>query len=138
MLVPFVVGLALWAPPVTEAAPTKFETVELHTVERKIIERTNAERSRHGLSPLKVDEKLIKSARAHTAWMVHRRMLRHTSQSVAENIAMGQRNTHEVLRSWMGSPGHRANILNRSYRRIGVAAYVARDGTIYWCQQFLQ
>ena len=57
---------------------------------------------------------------------------------MAENIAMGQRTSNEVLNSWMNSSGHRANILNRSYRRIGVAAYTTPQGTIYWCQQFLQ
>ena len=38
----------------------------------------------------------------------------------------------------MNSPGHRANILNPGYRRIGVAAYRTPEGTVYWCQQFLQ
>jgi uncharacterized protein YkwD len=38
----------------------------------------------------------------------------------------------------MNSSGHRANILNPGYRRIGVAAYATPEGTIFWCQQFLQ
>jgi uncharacterized protein YkwD len=56
---------------------------------------------------------------------------------VAENIAMGQPSVRGVINSWMTSPGHRANILNARYRRLGVAAYRTPDGTIYWCQQFL-
>jgi uncharacterized protein YkwD len=40
------------------------------------------------------------------------------------------------MQDWMHSPGHRANILNRGYRRIGVGAFTAKDGTIFWCQQF--
>ena len=38
----------------------------------------------------------------------------------------------------MNSSGHRANILSPSYSKIGVAAYTANDGTVYWCQQFLR
>ena len=51
---------------------------------------------------------------------------------------MGQNSSAEVINAWMNSSGHRANILNPSYTRIGVAAYVTPGGTIYWCQQFLR
>ena len=110
---------------------------KLITIEQNIIDQTNAERAKHGLPALVMDSSLMRSARAHTTWMTRANTLQHTSAPVAENIAMGQRTTREAIRSWMNSPGHRANILNRSYRRIGVAAYTAPNGTAYWCQQFL-
>ena len=69
--------------------------------------------------------------------MATRQSLQHTTAAVAENIAMGQPNSDQAVRDWMNSPGHRANILNGSYTRIGVAAYVSPSGAIYWCQQFL-
>lgn len=109
----------------------------LHEIEKKVIEKTNAERARYGLPPLVVNRSLVQSARTHAAWMTNNRSLQHTSAAVAENIAMGQRSSGEALSSWMGSSGHRANILNSGHRRIGVAAYRTPDGTIYWCQQFL-
>jgi len=62
--------------------------------------------------------------------------LQHTTRPVAENIAMGQRTSQEVVRAWMNSSGHRANILDRGHRRIGVGAYRTAGDTIYWCQQF--
>lgn len=105
-------------------------------IERNIIHYTNHERSKRGLPPLEVDMKLMQSARKHTAWMTRRQSLVHTSGPVAENIAMGQRNSREAVGDWMNSSGHRANILGRTYRRIGVAAYRAANGRIYWCQQF--
>jgi len=112
------------------------ELVELLPIEANIISYTNQERGRYGLPPLKVDRRLMASARRHCAWMTRNRSLVHTSQPVAENIAMGQRSSREAVRDWMASPGHRANILNRSHRRIGVAAYRTPGGTIFWCQQF--
>ncbi|NQT15397.1 MAG: hypothetical protein HQ582_21755 [Planctomycetes bacterium] len=50
--------------------------------------------------------------------------------------AQGQRSSTEVVRDWMNSSGHLADILNQSHRRIGVAAYRTESGTIFWCQQF--
>jgi uncharacterized protein YkwD len=116
-----------------KAAPAAFT---LHPVEQSVIAQTNAERARHGLPPLAVDQRLVQSARAHTAWMSRARRLQHTSRPVAENVAMGQQTAMEAVRSWMSSSGHRANILSRGHRRIGVSAYSAPDGTVFWTQQF--
>jgi len=54
-----------------------------------------------------------------------------------ENIARGQPTPEDVHRSWMNSTGHRRNILDRDYGRIGVG-YVACDGPRrhYWTQVF--
>lgn len=137
-----IVKLAIFATAVCVAEATRGEPkeaeVDLIAIERNIIAYTNAERTRHGLPALEVDGNLVKSARAHCAWMTRHRSLQHTRRAVAENIAMGQRSSKEVVRDWMGSSGHRANILNRSYRRIGAAAYRTESGTIFWCQQFLR
>ena len=108
----------------------------LNDVERIVIERTNAERSRRGLSPLRACPKLQSQARDHAAWMARSRKMQHGRHGAAENIARGQVNPSSVLRSWMNSKGHRSNILG-SYTRIGAAAYKT-PGTdrVYWCQQF--
>lgn len=126
---------AAMVPPAADKAPS---VPTLHPIEARVVERTNSERARYGLPPLSVDPALLRSARRHAAWMTNSRSLVHTTQPVGENIAMGQRSSREVISSWMNSSGHRANILNRGYRRIGVACYTTPDGTIYWCQQFLQ
>ena len=52
-----------------------------------------------------------------------------------ENIAMGQRTCREVSGAWYGSPGHRKNMLNKKYRKVGIAAY-RYNGIIYWVQVF--
>jgi uncharacterized protein YkwD len=111
--------------------------LELHQIEENIIKETNAVREQHGMPPLAASRNLIESARRHTAWMTRNRTLQHASSAVAENIAMGQQSSKQVVDSWMSSPGHRANILNGSYTKIGVAAYRTPDGRIYWCQQFM-
>jgi uncharacterized protein YkwD len=56
--------------------------------------------------------------------------------ALAENIAAGQSDAVAVMKDWMGSAGHRANILNCTYRNIGVGyATGGRYGT-YWTQAF--
>jgi uncharacterized protein YkwD len=112
------------------------EENDLLAIEANIISYTNRERARYGLPPMQVCPELMDSARRHCAWMARSRRLVHTSQPVAENIATGQSSSNEVVRDWMRSSGHRANILNAGHRRIGVAAYRTPSGTIYWCQQF--
>lgn len=110
--------------------------LELLTIEKNIVEQTNAQRARYGLSALKIDKSLMESARNHASWMARTRNLVHTNLPVAENIAMGQHDSTEAVRSWMNSSGHRANILNSGHGKIGVAAFRTESGTIFWCQQF--
>ncbi len=52
-----------------------------------------------------------------------------------ENIAYGYPTAAAVMAGWLGSPGHKANIENPSFRSLGVGA-AAGDGTIYWAQDF--
>ena len=110
--------------------------VKLVAIEAHVVSYTNQERARYGLPPLEVDKELMETAREHCAWMTRNRTMVHTRRPVAENIAMGQPHSSDVVRAWMNSSGHRANILNAGHRRIGVAAFRTESGTIFWCQQF--
>lgn len=119
-----------------EAAERSPIDAEFHPLQQRIVERVNRERQSHGLRPLTIDRRLMRSARRHANWMALSRNLQHTHDSVAENIAMGQHSSDQAVRDWMNSPGHRANILG-SYDRVGAAAITAPDGTVYWCLQLL-
>jgi uncharacterized protein YkwD len=124
------------AKPAPAAPPATTAKFEILAVEKSIVDNTNAERARYGLPALVIDPNLMASARRHGNWMASYRQMVHSNMGVAENIAMGQSNTQEVVRTWMNSSGHRANILG-GYRRIGVSAYRSPEGTIFWCQQFM-
>jgi uncharacterized protein YkwD len=124
----------------TEKTPEtkKEKDEELLQIEANVVSYTNNERARYGLPPLQVDKQLMKTAREHCSWMTWNRIFQHTRRPVAENIAMGQPSSQDVVRTWMNSSGHRANILNPNHRHIGVGAYRTESGTIYWVQQFSQ
>lgn len=113
-------------------------TFALWPVEQQVIDLTNAERRRQGLPPLVTDTSLVQSARKHAYWMASAHTLQHASGPWAENIAQGQTSAGHAVSCWMGSSGHRANILNWRHRRIGVAGYRSAGGDIFWCQQFAE
>ena len=56
-------------------------------------------------------------------------------QKAGENIAKGQKTPSAVVNAWMNSPGHRANILDPSYTKIGVG--YEKNGH-YWTQMFIK
>ncbi len=48
---------------------------------------------------------------------------------------MGQTTPKQVMESWMNSKGHRENILNKNFKKMGVGCYYS-DGRYYWVQLF--
>ncbi|WP_367128868.1 CAP domain-containing protein [Saccharothrix sp. HUAS TT1] len=131
------------------AAPTR---TEVEVAEDEVVELTNAERVANGCAALAADDRLAAAARAHSADMAAQNYFDHVSKDGrsfvdrvkaagypspgAENIAAGQRTAAAVVKGWMESPGHRANILNCKLKTLGVG--MARGGSygIYWTQNF--
>jgi uncharacterized protein YkwD len=103
----------------------------------------NAERRRHGLPALRTNHRLAVAGKRHARDMVKRRYFSHASlsgrafdkrigrtgyargrrASVGENLAWGTgtyATPRAIVKSWMTSPGHRANILQPLFREIGI------------------
>ena len=53
------------------------------------------------------------------------------SFAVGENIAEGQMSIAEVMQGWFKSPGHCKNLMNPSFKEVGVA-----ESNTYWVQDF--
>ena len=58
-----------------------------------------------------------------------------TYNTSGENIANGQADADDVMKSWLNSPGHRANILNGKFGKIGVGVF-EYNNSLYWVQIF--
>jgi uncharacterized protein YkwD len=56
--------------------------------------------------------------------------------TAGENVAAGYPDAEAVMAGWMGSDGHRENILNPSFEHLGVGYSVGDDGNAYWTQNF--
>ena len=52
-----------------------------------------------------------------------------------ENIAKGQRTCASVMTAWYNSAGHRDNMLDKNYKKVGIAC-IKYNGTMYWVQLF--
>lgn len=117
----------------------------------QIVTLVNAERAKNGLSALTYDSTLQSAAQVRAQEIVtsfsHTRpngtyyssVLKEFGVSYrrsGENIAWGQKTPEEVVTAWMNSSGHRANILNANYNKIGVGCNISASGTIYWSQLF--
>jgi uncharacterized YkwD family protein len=122
--------------------------------QNEVVRLVNQERAKNGLGALSVDSALTKTATLKSQDMAENGYFSHTSptygspfdmmkqfgityRTAGENIAMGQTTPAQVMEGWMNSPGHRANILQSSYTKIGVGVAQNSAGRYYWTQQFI-
>lgn len=104
------------------------------------VSATNARRAQHDLPRLRGDACLQRFATRWARHMARTERLSHQDVgrvlrrcdlvTVGENVAYGYPTGRVVVREWMQSEGHRANILNPRFRLIAVG--VARDDDGQW------
>jgi uncharacterized protein YkwD len=120
--------------------------------EQAVIDATNAERKAKKMPALKMNEKLMETARGHAANMAKQNTMAHELNGanvdkradaakykywrLGENVAYNWKDAKEALASWMDSKPHRENILNEKFTEIGVGAVKNEKGELYWCQVF--
>src|SRR5215467_9966248 len=121
----------------------------------RVLDLTNAERIKAGLSPLTSNPQLQSAAQSYSEVLASSSCFAHTCgpvpdfadrdrqvgysgwTSLAENIASGYPTPETVVAGWMASPIHRANILSPDYREIGVGV-TREEGQfdVRWTQEF--
>ncbi|MBT3166269.1 CAP domain-containing protein [Streptomyces sp. Vc74B-19] len=134
------------APAPTTAAPKPTATASGAVA--RVVELVNAERAEAGCSPVTANSTLNTAAQRHSEDMASTGTMSHTGSdgsdpgaritragytwsTYGENVAYGYSTPEQVMQGWMTSPGHKANILNCSFKEIGVGL----SGT-YWTQDF--
>ncbi|MFJ7627516.1 sigma-70 family RNA polymerase sigma factor [Streptomyces sp. NPDC097595] len=139
------------APSATRPAPDR-PTPSPPSDAEQVLALVNTERAKEGCSPVTGNDELTTAAQRHSEDMAAHDYFSHTSQdgsgpgeritaagyrwsTYGENIAKGQRTPADVMNSWMNSPGHRANILNCSFKELGVGIQDSPGG-IVWTQDF--
>ena len=120
--------------------------------EHELLEKANADRARAGLSPLKMEESLVRAARAHAARMAAQKHISHQFsgepspsdriaavsslhlQRTGENVAVAS-NVEDAHDALMASPPHRDNLLSPKFNVAGFGVF--RQGhMIYVAQDF--
>lgn len=123
-------------------------TVPLRPALAKVLARVNAVRAKHDAKPLRIHRCL--TVEVAQPWSVHladiRKLVHRDLNKVfdmcpgfsrlGENIAYGYPTAASVMNGWMHSEGHRKNILNKKFTRIGLGLARTQDGTRYWVQDF--
>jgi uncharacterized protein YkwD len=114
----------------------------------------NARRAEAGVAPLALCGTLQAAARGHSADQAASNRMSHTGSGgsnmqqraegagyvgwsgLAENVAAGYGDVGSVMAGWMGSDGHRRNLLSANYEHVGFGLANGADGTPYWTQDF--
>ncbi len=131
---------------------------DFSAMRNELMVHINADRASYGLSFLQTDEYLDTVAQFHAqdmadliffdhvnldGWTPWQRMAYYGIEfsSAGENIAVGYDTPSEVETAWMNSPGHKANIINGSFNKIGLGIVPAQSGDpyapgYYWVQVF--
>jgi uncharacterized YkwD family protein len=122
---------------------------------QQVVDLVNQERAKNGLQPLAVDTRLMQMAHDKAVDMRDHNYFDHQSPTygspfdmmkeygisfsyAGENIAAGQKTPQEVMNAWMNSSGHRANILNPNYTKIGVGFVTGGQYGTEWVQEFIR
>lgn len=120
----------------------------------QVLNLVNKERNKVGLGELTLNNKLNNVAQLKAEDMAKNGYFSHNSPtygsafdmmkkygisyiSAGENIAKGQKSAESVMKAWMASSGHKANILKKEYEELGVGYAVDKKGNTYWVQMFI-
>lgn len=133
---------ALVAVPLTQVA----QASPSQTYETSVYNNTNIQRARYDRVALRGAKCLDTFAERHAKRMADDQRMYHQQlrpiletcklTMVGENVAYGYSNGKAAVSAWMKSPGHKANILNSTYRLIAVGASQDEDGRWYVAQVF--
>ena len=137
------------------AATPAFASVSLNKYEKQLVSLINKQRVKHGLHKVRANVKLVDAAQGHSTQMAEADYFSHDSVDprgetwssrivrygyqrtgyaywkAGEDIYWGAglySDPVACVDAWMHSPAHRAVILTRKFRDLGVGAYKADDG----------
>lgn len=125
-------------------AQVKIKGREFYSKSFQVLQMVNKERKNRGLKSLTMDKKLLEAAMKRAAetsmYWSHTRPNGSDCYTVcddiwAENIASGYASSSNVMTGWMNSPGHKANILSKDFRSIGIGCFEINN-RYYWVQCF--
>lgn len=134
------------------------EKPAIAAMEESIHQQINAVRRKNGLRPLTFSPRLREIARSQSSDMAEHRYLGHVDskkrdlkarfaqfkvedwREIGENVARSfgyDRNDEVMVKGWLKSPPHRANIMKKEYDSTGVGVVRGADGVYYATQVFM-
>jgi uncharacterized protein YkwD len=142
-------------PPVQREAAT---AVESDTVAQRAVDLANSDRTAAGLEVLATPDNLRECSRIRAGYMASHHTIQHEdasggfgAQDILDTwgvpyVSWGENTGRLSLltdapadvmhQAWMGSPLHKANILDSRFTRIGLSVQSGDDGDLYFCTVF--
>ena len=139
-------------------ARAQINTVTYSAYANEVLRLVNIERANVGVAPLVLDEALCNAANMRAIEMDCTGVFEHKRpngnsyfevydicnvewwNACGENIAAGQATPEDVMKSWLSSAGHKANILSPEYTKMGLgysnSGCGAGEYSHYWAQEF--
>ncbi|MGB6294922.1 MAG: CAP domain-containing protein [Rivularia sp. (in: cyanobacteria)] len=128
------------------------------SVRSQVIQLVNQVRSRGAVcggqtfvraGALSANTRLTNAAQYHSQDMANTRRMSHTGsngssmaqrvkqagyryRTIGENVGVGQTSASSIVRGWLNSPGHCANLMKPNFNEAGVGVARGRDGQLYW------
>ncbi len=118
---------------------------------KALLKLHNEQRADTGAPPLRMDDRLSAAAQDYAEFLARTGNFSHTSEgtpgsrareqgyryhAIGENIAKGQTSPAMVVKSWMNSKGHRANILRKAFKDVGFGVATSKNGRLVWVTDF--
>lgn len=119
---------------------------------KELLDAHNEIRAEEKLPPLTISPKLEAAAKVHARDMAEHTKMSHDGsdestpgvrierqgyryRACGENVARGQDDVRQVMRTWVDSPPHKKNILG-DFTEMGGAVAESADGQPFWCVDF--
>ncbi len=130
------------------------EAADADRLVQQMLDRVNQERRARDLPPVRRNDTLDQIANFYACRLIDGGFFSHVDpyddsridtraadfgyayRKIGENLAAGQISVEQVLRDWMDSAGHRANILDPEFTEIGLAVRLGGQHGVYWVQEF--
>ncbi|MFL6215815.1 MAG: CAP domain-containing protein [Blastocatellia bacterium] len=130
---------------------------EIESLEIQCFNEVNQVRVKVGLMPLEFNEPLLRVAREYSRRMAEENFFSHNDPNgntvrervseanirwrvLGENLSYSRGYINPVavsMTGWMDSPGHRRNLLDRTWRQTAIGAWISNNGTVYFTEIFL-
>jgi uncharacterized protein YkwD len=130
---------------------------EIESLETQCFNEVNRVRVKVGLEPLEFNESLLRVAREYSRRMAEENFFSHNDPGgssvrervsganirwrvLGENLSYSRGYINPVavsMTGWMDSPGHRRNLLDRTFRQTAIGAWISDNGTVYFTEIFM-
>ena len=149
MIMCMLISCATFSVSAASSGNVKFQATQNYSDAQKVLTLINKQRTKRGLSKLKLDKSLCKAASKRAAELAiyipetspHKRPNGKLTKTINGKIiyeccAEGYSSPKAVVKGWMSSPSHKKGILLSKAKSVGIGCVTTKNGDKYWTLEF--